>query len=123
MSRLIVSLTSSRRQMRHWSWRFRRSWNTAWCARVPVHDTPLTVALFENCRAEPATIHVTRLAVFQNVSCNCVFESGPGSFAGEMDLKVAEFIFRVFHLCHLRDEMIITIVDPAVVCMTAFKDR
>src|SRR6266850_5869567 len=89
---------------------------------MPMHDAPLTIAIFEHRRSQAAAVNVTLFSIVHHVSRNCVFESCPGSLSGEVDFDVAEGILGVLHLTHLWHKMMITIVSPAIVRMTTLKN-
>ena len=56
-----------------------------------MHYPPLTIALFENCRAQAAAIDVPLLSVLRYIGRDRVLKSGPGSLASEVNLEIAEF--------------------------------
>src|SRR5882672_11309986 len=89
---------------------------------MPMHDLPLTIAILEHRCSQAAAVNVTRFSVVRHVSRNCVFQSCPGSLSGEMNFDVAKGILRVLHLPHLGNQMMITIIRPAIVRMSALKD-
>ena len=87
-----------------------------------MHNPPLTIALFENCRAQATTIDVACLAVLRYIGRDSVFESGPGSLACQMNLDIAKRVRGILHLAHLWPQMIVAVIRPTVVRMAAFKD-
>src|SRR3989442_1302144 len=89
---------------------------------MPMHDAPLTVAIFEHRRSQAAAVNMTRFAVVRHVSRNCVFESCPSSLSSQVDFHVAKGILGVLHLTHLWHKMMITIVSPAIIRVTTLKD-
>src|SRR6267143_471512 len=89
---------------------------------MPMHDAPLTIAIFEHRRSQAAAVNMTRFSVVRHVSRNCVLESCPGSLSGQVDFDIAKGVLRVLHLTHLWDKMMITIVSPAIIRVTTLKD-
>src|SRR5437870_3351095 len=89
---------------------------------MPMHDAPLTVAIFEHRRSQAAAVTMTRFSVIRHVSRNCVFESCPGSVASQVDFDIAKGVLGVLHLTHLRHKMMIAVVSPTIIRVTTLKD-
>ena len=87
-----------------------------------MHDAPLTVTLFKHRSSQSRAVDVALLSVIRYIGRDRVFESGPGRFARQMNLDVAEPVLRILHLAHLRAKMIVAIICPTVVGMAALKD-
>ena len=90
--------------------------------RLPMHDPPLSVMFFKHCRSQSSAIDMTWLTVIHNVRRYCVFQSSPRSVAGEVNLDVAEFVLRILHLTHLGNEIVVSVVSPAIISVAALED-
>src|SRR6266542_2182304 len=90
---------------------------------MPVHNAPLSVALFEYCGTQPAAFDVAHLSCLPDIRRDRVLESCPSRFAREVNFDIAERILRVLHLAHFRAKMMVAIIRPALVGMSTLKDR
>ena len=88
-----------------------------------MHDAPLTVALFQHRSTQPTAIDVTLLSITHHIGGDGVLERGPSCLAGKMNTDIAESVFSVLHLTHLRHEVMVAVIRPTVVGMPTLKDR
>src|SRR6266581_9535264 len=100
-----------------------RRWSrgASWRARMPVHDPPLSVTLFQHGGAQTTAINMTRLSVIHYIRGYRVLQSCPSSVTGQMNLHIAEGVLRVLHLTHFRHKVMITIIDPTIIRVATFE--